>query len=234
MSTLARFDRAGRVVPALGPNEALCCVACGVLIESHQADDEVGQTVRECGKATCFQCGGLEGFERVEEARSGRRIAARWGQPVADRGWTAIPNLLLHHATDLGLAASDLAVITALASHDRGAAPVFPSKQRLARLAACDPSTAHRRLIRLERAGLVEVQSRRRGNASRTSNGYTWIGLRRALAHIAANIENKRPAVSGLAELRSALAAEGAERYRLRVRPADWERTATSARKAVA
>src|SRR5688572_22843363 len=101
-------------MPALGTNEALCCVACGVLIESRHADDEVGQTVRECGKATCFQCGSVEGFERVEAVRSAQRIAARWGRAVADRGWTAIPNLLLHHASDLGLAAPDLAVIAAL------------------------------------------------------------------------------------------------------------------------
>ena len=234
MNRLARYDRAGRILPALGPNEALSCVACGVLIEPANVDAEIGQTVRECGRATCFQCGSVDSFERVESVRTGRRIAERWGQSVADRGWTPIPNLLLRHANDLGLASSDLAVLAALASHDRGAAPVFPSKQRLAHLAGCDPSTAGRRIIRMECAGLLEVQTRRRGNGSRTTNGYTWRGLRRALAHIAVNIENNRPGVAGLADLLRALAAEGAERNRLRVRPADWARSQNSARRNVA
>ena len=224
--TCACFDASGTVVPPLAGGEALCCVGCGLIIERHQVDDDVGATVREAGVATCFECGSVDGFERIVYAQALGQVAGRWGEAVAAAGWTPMPTLLLDFARDLGLSSTDLSLLTSGESHHfaRRSATVFPSKKRLARRMGCSETTVWSRLQRLERAGLIEVHPRRRPNDSKTSNAYTRDGLTRALDLIAENLKAARAPTLGLADLLAALAAEGDQRHRLRCRREDWER----------
>jgi hypothetical protein len=229
--TRAHFDDTGALTPPLDEGEALCCSACRIVVEPHQVDDDVGQTIREAGQVVCFACQSTDGFERMVHPQARRKVAHRWGEAVADAGWTPIPSLLIGHACDLGLTPTDLALIVALESHYYGCGDpaVYPSKKRLARLVGCAESTVRARLKHLELGGLIEVHTRRRANASQTANGYTRDGLLRALGLIAGNRAAGRPKPNGLPELLDTLAAEGRHRYRLRCRVEAWQRNSDRA-----
>lgn len=213
--TRAGFDAQGVVIPSLEPGEGLACLGCGMLIANEDVDSDVGATVRECGTATCFGCQSQAGFERIRMGFRRRSVAQRWGPAISAHGWTPIPTLLLAYARDLGLSSSDLAIIAALEDHNwqGDGEGVFPAKDTIARRAGCSESTVSERLRRLECAGLIEVDARRRPtDKKQTTNLYRRDGLIRALELIATKLQAGRDARHGLADLLTTLAKHGGAR----------------------
>jgi DNA-binding MarR family transcriptional regulator len=216
------FDAAGAVVPPLRGDESIACVACGTMFSANRVDDEIGVTVREQGVAICHGCESTAGFERGVLTEKRASVADRWGADVAAAGWTPIPDLLLTSARELKLRSTDLAVIAALESFDWAGdgSYIVPSKEAVAERAGCSPGTAGASLTKLEKAGLAEIESRRRPTDRRqTSNRYSLHGLKRALALVGQNRVAGRPLYEGLPDLLEALRSEGEKRHLQRCPP---------------
>ena len=147
-----------------------------------------------------------------------RAFADRWSAEVAACRYTQSPVLLRQHATDLGLHPVDLCVISVLEDHDwtTNRDGVYPSVATIARHCGCRDWAATQSLHRLEQAGLIEVATRALPSGWRTSNAYTWEGLRQALTLIARNRLQDRDPTEGLRALLDALAENGQRAFTLR------------------
>lgn len=106
-----------------------------------------------------------------------RKLIERWSDRVGDR-FVAVPVALLRHASALGLDDGDVRLLLALESFRFGAAdePVFAAQKTLAALCGCSVSQIERRVARLKKRGLIEVERRRRPDGRRL-NHYTRHGL---------------------------------------------------------
>lgn len=218
--SIAAFDReTGAVVPPLTTDESLVCLGCGTVIPAADADADVGQTIREAGVPTCFECSGVAGFERVALADESRSVAQRWGAEVVAAGWTPIPSLLLRHARDLGLRSTDIVLIVALEDFrwEEVNDVVYPSRGKLAAIIGTGLSALDATVKRLECAGLIEVHTRHRSGGWQTSNGYSREGLANALVLLARSRTAGRDHAGALAELLAELRREGEQRRQVRL-----------------
>lgn len=120
----------------------------------------------------------------------GGSIRARWPDGACT-SWLCLPVALLRHARALGLDDGDVRLISALVSFQRRGADeaVFPSQETLSELCGCDVSTIERRVRKLKRLGLIEVERRARPGGARP-NHYTWHGLGAALVGREAEASN--------------------------------------------
>lgn len=106
-------------------------------------------------------------------------VSWRWPDGVAN-GFVAIPVALLRHAKALKLDDHDLRLLAAMEAFrwdGDGMDPVWPSMPTLAELCGCSVSQVERRVAKLKRLDLIEVE--RRGRYG--SNRYTREGLDSAL-----------------------------------------------------
>jgi hypothetical protein len=118
--------------------------------------------------------------------------AARWPEGVGRPAvWT--PVALLRHAAALALDDGDLRLLLAMESFRRGDGdvPVYASQQALAELCGCSVSQIERRVAKLRRLRLIDVERRARPGGRRP-NHYTRTGLDAALARLEAERSNPR------------------------------------------
>lgn len=120
-------------------------------------------------------------------------IEQRWTKPLADAGWTALPNIILERQRDLGLEPIDVNVLLQIAQFwwEPGV-PAHPSIGRVAQAIGVDRRTVQRRLRRMEKLGLLESHARNYTQGGRRTNAYTFDGL----------IEKTRPFAEEALEVR--------------------------------
>jgi len=114
-----------------------------------------------------------------------RPLSERWGDAPLSKGWTGLPNKLLHHQAELRIGANELALLAHLISFQRAPdTKVFPSHNALAERMGVSRDVVMRTVKKLEKAGLIEVVRGRDGKQGHVSNVYTWNGLIQRLSEI--------------------------------------------------
>lgn len=116
-----------------------------------------------------------------------RRFEARWGKPVAERGYTMLPAVLIRAQHRLGLEPEHCNALLHLVYHwwEPDHNP-YPAKATIAARMDKSPKTVQRYLKALEEAGLIRRIERFEANKGQTSNEYDLSGLVGKLAVIAA------------------------------------------------
>lgn len=114
-----------------------------------------------------------------------KELEAKWGKDVIKAGYTVIPNVLLEHQHQIGLDATDLAILAQIVRFwwYEDNLP-HPGKVRLATHLGVHSRTVQRRIARMERAGLLERIERHTKGAQR-SNFYRLTGLIERAQHYA-------------------------------------------------
>lgn len=138
-------------------------------------------------------------MEKVSEVKRPKRVhknklelEKKWGKRVADKGWVAIPKLLIQNQYKLNLTANELSVLLVLLSEWWGAtSPVMPSARRIGEMTGKSERTVYKLIKSLaekdrgdyqehlnERGikGLITVRNQIR-KGRKTSNRYTFDGL---------------------------------------------------------
>ena len=107
-----------------------------------------------------------------------KAIEERWTKPIADAGWTAIPNVLLDKQHALGLAPMDINIILQIAKHwwEPSSAP-YPGVERLAEAIGVHVRTIQKHITKMEHAGLLEREAQFYSQGGQRSNRYTFQGL---------------------------------------------------------
>src|SRR5687767_13383765 len=98
---------------------------------------------------------------RSENARHLRANESKWGLTLVEAGWTLVPSTLLERQQALGLDPVDLNILLQLARH--WWQPGNPPRPAISTIAECigkSVSTVQRRLKRLERDGLIQIEHR--------------------------------------------------------------------------
>lgn len=114
------------------------------------------------------------------------KLSEIWGDEVLERGFTAIPNLLLDNYKALGMTATDLRVASQLLRYWWSLKnPPWPSKQTLADKLETTPSTIRKSIARMEGLGLVKREERRAATGGNQSNQYDLSGLVDAVRRLA-------------------------------------------------
>jgi len=115
-----------------------------------------------------------------------RRFETRWGRPVADRGYTMLPAVLIRAQHRLGLTPEEFNALLHLVYHwwDPDNNP-FPAKATIAARMDKSPQTVRRYLKALEDAGFIRRIERFETHKGQTSNEYDLSGLVQKLAVIA-------------------------------------------------
>ncbi|MDX1489159.1 MAG: helix-turn-helix domain-containing protein [Acidiferrobacterales bacterium] len=110
-----------------------------------------------------------------------KQLTDKWGKPLIDAGYTAIPNVVLVRAQALGLDPLDVTIILHLASYwwhkDK---PPFPSKKALADGIGVHVSTIRRRIAALEQGGLIRRVFRKGDDGGNKTNVYDLSPLAKA------------------------------------------------------
>lgn len=130
-----------------------------------------------------------------------RANEAKWGVELVRAGWTMIPSTILERQETLGLDPVDMNILMQLARYWwRADNPPHPAIKTIARCIKKSVSTVQRRIKRLERDGLIEIEHRSnpKHGGQMTSN-YFFAGLiksanefaREALEERAANETKK-------------------------------------------
>jgi DNA-binding MarR family transcriptional regulator len=110
-----------------------------------------------------------------ESVRRLRANEEKWGLSLVEAGWTLVPSTLLERQKALGLDPVDLNILLQLARHWWQAGnPPRPAISTIAQCIGKSTSTVQRRVKRLERDGLIEIEHRyhKRHGAQLASNYY--------------------------------------------------------------
>lgn len=106
-------------------------------------------------------------------------IAKKWGKPIKNAGWTAIPNILVYRQRSLGLTPIDLNILLHLMTYwwqdDK---KPHPSKATLAQAIGVSSGTIQKRIRDMEAAGFIKRIERRRKNNRSETNEYDLSPLR--------------------------------------------------------
>jgi predicted transcriptional regulator len=107
-----------------------------------------------------------------------KAVEKKWTRPLADAGWTALPNVIFERQHALGLDPLDINIILHLASYwwKAGNDP-YPSKSTIAAAIGVNPRTVQRHIAKLEAAGFVSRTARSSKKSGRLSNQYSFTGL---------------------------------------------------------
>lgn len=113
-----------------------------------------------------------------EAAKKAKQIEKRWTKPLADVGWTAIPNIILEKQSVLGLKPTDVNVTLQILKHwwEAGSHP-YPSVGTIAKAIGVQPRTVQRSVERMEALGLLQREARYYSQGGQKSNGYNFQGL---------------------------------------------------------
>lgn len=116
--------------------------------------------------------------KRVTAQKQMSELREKWGDPLIDTGWTAIPSVILERQQALGLDALDLAIIIHLVKYwwytDR---PSRPSKRKIYECLGIAESTLRKRIADLEKGGLIERVKRFDEKKGQLPNEYKFGGL---------------------------------------------------------
>ena len=110
-------------------------------------------------------------------AASAGGIEQRWSKPVADAGWTAVPNVLLDKQATIGLSPMDLNIVLQIAKFWWNADAPYPSIETVAAAIGVTSRTVQRHISRMEKSGLLERQERFYAKGGQKTNTYTFEGL---------------------------------------------------------
>jgi hypothetical protein len=124
----------------------------------------------------------------------------KWGKPLMDAGWSAIPNILIEKQAALGLDAVDFNIIVHLQSYWWTADKhPHPSIGTIAKALNVTPRTVQRRIRRLEKGGLLTIEARQHASKGNNTNLYKFDGLIQAARPFAIE-KNKAKAETAAAE----------------------------------
>lgn len=87
-------------------------------------------------------------------------FANKWTPRIAQKGYAALPNLLIEHQADLGITPSEMAVVIGLLAKKWSKSNPYPSVKTLSRQSGLAANTVRNQLRRLERKGLIKRQFR--------------------------------------------------------------------------
>jgi hypothetical protein len=134
---------------------------CGCTARYDRADldelneDDLGLKCTGCDRRGAFVYHQIENRERHKRARMSERLPA----PLASNFYP-VPRALAEHADVLNLDGPTLLIIGALWSHAYDAGSfIYPSTERIAKLARCSTKTVGRKLAKLQKAGLIEIRT---------------------------------------------------------------------------
>lgn len=107
-----------------------------------------------------------------------RQIEKRWTKPLADAGWTVLPNVILDKQVALGLDSVDVNIVLQIAKFwwEAGSAP-YPSVDTIATAIGVKPRTVQRHITKMVKLGLLERVERFYAKGGQKSNSYTFKGL---------------------------------------------------------
>ncbi|HRP12308.1 MAG TPA: Lrp/AsnC family transcriptional regulator [Terricaulis sp.] len=133
------------------------------------------------------------GAAKTESATKALRAnEEKWGKPLMDAGWTAMPSVIIEHQRALGLDAIDVNILMHLAMYWWKAENLpRPAKTTIAEALQIHPRTVQRRIASLEKAGLIQ-RHQRRTNAGSRPNLYDFTGLIREATPFAQQKIQKR------------------------------------------
>lgn len=102
----------------------------------------------------------------------------KWGKPLMEAGWTAVPTTLLEHQQQLGLDAVNLNILLQIAKHwwYPEQAP-FPGKKALAARVGVSPRTIQRRLKSMVEANIISRKPRKRAGGGNDTTEFYFTGL---------------------------------------------------------
>jgi hypothetical protein len=111
----------------------------------------------------------------------------KWTAEVIARGYTAVPDLLLSHMSQLGLTPTELVLLLQLLRYWWTAEHLpFPSKRKLAQAMGCSEKNVQKVMKGLEAKGFVVRVQRRKAAERSDSNVYCLDGLVDKLRALAA------------------------------------------------
>lgn len=124
----------------------------------------------------------------------------KWGKPLMDAGWSAIPNILIEKQAALGLDAVDFNIIVHLQSYWwKADQHPHPSIGTIAKAMNVTPRTIQRRIRRLEKGGMLIIEARQHASKGNNTNLYKFDGLIEAALPFAIE-KNKAKAEAAAAE----------------------------------
>lgn len=116
--------------------------------------------------------------ETAAQAEQIKVIEKRWSKPLTKAGWTALPNIILDKQAALELEPIDVNILMQIAKHwwQADSAP-FPAIETLADAIGVTSRTIQRRIAKMEKAQLIERNTRYYTRGGQRSNAYTFKGL---------------------------------------------------------
>lgn len=118
-------------------------------------------------------------LQKTESQKKLRANEKKWGEELVNAGWTMIPSTILERQEAIGLDPVDMNILLQLARH--WWQPDNPPHPAIATIAKCikkSPSTVQRRIKKMERDKLIEIEHRfdPKHGGQKTSN-YHFRGL---------------------------------------------------------
>jgi len=116
--------------------------------------------------------------EASSQGKSTSAIKSRWGAPLYDAGWTAIPNIIFQRQRVLGLSSTDINILLHIIVYwwEPKDLP-FPAKETIAAAMGITPRHVQRRIAALETGGLIKRVYRTTSTGTNQSNIYDLAGL---------------------------------------------------------
>lgn len=108
-----------------------------------------------------------------------------WTESLLERGFVAVPLVLLEYREYLRINTTELTVLLALLSFRHNNRPVYPSVHKISERSGVEPRVVYRATSSLERKGLVYKEAR----PGRTTN-YDLSGLIDELRYIHSNLKD--------------------------------------------
>ncbi|MDN3365406.1 helix-turn-helix domain-containing protein [Priestia megaterium] len=109
------------------------------------------------------------------------RVESMWGIPILDAGFTNLPNLIIRHATRVGLTKAEFHLISIILTFKHDTNDPFPSQETIAKYYFGDdykPETSERSIRRLlkslEDKGLVDIYFDYDNRGKRSSSVYNF------------------------------------------------------------
>jgi DNA-binding transcriptional MocR family regulator len=106
---------------------------------------------------------------------------SKWGELIAGKGHTSLPNLLIEHLLDLKISQSEFLVIACILKYKWSDEDPYPSADTLSKLSNLAPGTVRTQIRQLKKRGLIKVVRRTNENNAQQSNGYDFEPLKRKL-----------------------------------------------------
>ena len=120
-------------------------------------------------------------------------IAKRWGKPLTDAGWTAVPNTILEYQHELKLDSVDINILLHLWQRwwERNNLP-HPSMSTIAGAMGVDRSTVQRHIRKMEGIGLLKRKFRKTSKNNNLTNEYEFSGLKKKAIPYAHKLLDKK------------------------------------------